>query len=210
MFFSLFCLFPQVLTVVVLLSIYGLAPIHVFPVKMTEEFDSLSTISTVDNISYYRAVNLWIGPSPLNLIQLGAKFTPCMRRDFGILRRNGRIYVNDQSNFGCCQNQGLVGTTLISRCVSPNPLSPSNITFFTREELCSNRSVAGPPTFHPCCISITGHCEVMRLDECTARGGFYHEEEDNCQDVSATVPSKSTTIEIIVQLTCCDKYCVCV
>ena len=175
------------LTLIVLLALYGVAPIKPSPLLKVGEFDSLKTLSTLENISFYRAVNIWIGPSQLSLIQLGAKFTPCMRNDFGITTRNARVYIDEETDFGCCENQGLVGTSRTTECIA-GPRGPiNNETKFTKEQRCSNFSVAGVPNLHPCCISILGHCGIMRMDECEARGGIYHIEQSDCQQVSTAV-----------------------
>lgn len=184
---SVWCL--QVVAMIVLLPIYGLAPIDVFPRERTEEFPSLLTSNATENITYFRSVNLWIGHTPIDLIRLGAKFTPCMRTDFGI-RRDIVAPIGDMVRLlGCCQNQEFVGTIVASDCgaVSQN-FNESSDRFFEPGIRCTeNRSRTFPlggPNFHPCCISITGLCSVMDDEECTARGGFFHSETDSCDKVS--------------------------
>lgn len=171
-----------------LLPIYGLAPIDVFPVERTEVFPSLLTMNATDNVTYFRSVNLWIGHTPLDLIRLGAKFSPCMRKDFGI-RLTIIAPIREMSfDLGCCQNQEFVGTTLINNCGAPLHFNETSDRFFESGIRCSeNRSDTfdlGGANFHPCCISITGQCRVMDVEECMARGGFFHTETDSCDKVS--------------------------
>ncbi len=171
---------------IVLLPIFGLAPIRAVPIERREVFPSLLAINTSEEVTYFRSINLWIGPSPLDLIRLGAKFTPCMRRDFGIQRRNAFIYTDNEDTIGCCQNEQWVGTTFVKLCVSPTLLPITNVTSFEPTIRCSsNSSQTNPPgpNFHPCCVSITGQCLVVHIRECTARGGFFHEEADSCDAV---------------------------
>ena len=173
---------------IVLLPIYGLAPIDVFPLERTEEFPSLRTMNATDNITYFRSVNLWIGHTPLDLIRLGAKFSPCMRTDFGIRLHVIAPIQEVRFDLGCCQNQEFVGTILIGDCGAPLHFDETGDRFFEPGIRCSeNRSRTHPlggANFHPCCISITGQCRVMDLEECTARGGFFHTETDSCDNVS--------------------------
>lgn len=172
-----------------LLPLYHLAPIKLGPVERTEEFPSLLTVND-SNVTYFRSSNLWIGLTPLNLIRLGAKFSPCMRRDFGILRTvNARIAdkISDP-NYGCCQNQDRIGNSLRDGCITRFPnISETSETFFELGVLCSSPNSSTPgPNFHPCCISVTGRCEIMEFDQCAARGGFYHQETDSCDQVSGS------------------------
>lgn len=168
-----------------LLPIFGLAPIELFPVQRVGEFPSLLDVNATAEITYLRAVNLWIGPSPYNLIRLGAKFTPCMRKDFEIRRRNSITFERLTENEGCCQNMQWVGSALPAGCVFPTNVNRSNETFFEPQVRCSgNTSMASDPNFHPCCVSITGQCKVLHLRECTDRGGIFHPEADSCLEVS--------------------------
>ena len=177
----------QVIGMIVLLAIKGLAPIGVAPVANTTAFPSLYGDNGTQNVTFYRSVNLWIGPSPRDLIEYGAKFTPCMRTDFGIRRRIATFRDMEENRLGCCQNEQHVGTTARSLCiVSRNVSFLSENANFEPNILCSNNiSQLGPPgPFHPCCISITGHCQVMHIDECTARRGIFHPQNDTCDEVN--------------------------
>lgn len=164
---------------IVLLPLFGLAPIDVFPRSLIGSFPTLNGTSPV-NISYFRGVNLWIGPTARDLVRFGAKFTPCMRTDFGIRRRNAAQYDNFQP--GCCRNQEHIGTVLSNECgVFFN--EPSNDTGFQPVPCSSNESMFFDPTFHPCCISITGLCMVMSFQECEERNGYYHPDNETCLEV---------------------------
>ena len=175
----------QVIAMIILLVIYGLAPIRLYPIEKQEEYPSLSSMnsSLLEEVTYYRGSNLWIGPTPLHLINLGAKFTPCMRKDFGIRLRNARTF-RENKNFGCCQNEHWIGTVEIEDCVVQTRENASR--FFIGGETCSNVSgfvLGSSRSFHPCCISITGGCQVMHESECTARGGFFHSDIESCEEV---------------------------
>ena len=137
----------------------------------------------------HTGVNIWIGPSATNLIRFGAKFTPCMRTDFGIIRRNGDLYIDPiaDGQIGCCRNQIHQGSVTLEECVVSvdNLTNTTGIIFDPNNELnqgrCANTTFVN---FHPCCISITGLCQVMDVTQCAARGGSYHPEADTCDQVS--------------------------
>lgn len=177
----------QVIGMIVLLAIRGLAPIGIAPVANTTAFPSLYGINGTQNVTFYRSVNLWIGPSPRDLIEYGAKFTPCMRTDFGIRQRISAFRDMPQNQLGCCKNEQHVGTTARNLCVVSRNISflSENATFEPNIHCSNNISRLGPAgPFHPCCISITGHCQVMHIDECTARRGIFHPNNDNCYEVN--------------------------
>ena len=178
--------------VLLALPTIGLAPIKAFPIPSTEEFPSLLAPSLDANVTYYQGVNIWIGPSATNLIRFGAKFTPCMRTDFGIQRRNAELYFDPIANgaIGCCQNQIHQGSVVLEECV----VSLQNVTlngtvgFDPGNEAdqgrCANETFVN---FHPCCVSITGLCEVTDTTQCTARGGYFHPDLDTCDQVCVCV-----------------------
>lgn len=170
-----------------LLALYRLGPIEISPVERTEEFPSLLTTNESDpNVTYFRGSNLWIGLSPLNLVRFGAKYSPCMRKDFGVLRTvNARIAdrTSDRS-YGCCQNQDRIGNSLFEGCIAQSILNSSEFFFEPGVRCSSSNSSTNGANFHPCCISLTGRCEVMVFDECTARGGIYHLDRESCDEAS--------------------------
>lgn len=163
---------------IVLLPLYGLAPIKIAPIENTEEFPSLTAENATANVTYYRSINLWIGPTPTNLIFFGAKFTPCMRTDFGIRSRNSMSF-GDADAFGCCQNQQWVGVIKNTECLA------TDVTVLVPTSQCADNSTY-VPNFRPCCISVTGACRVTSFEECEARNGWFHAEAVNCDEVHLT------------------------
>ena len=138
------------------------------------------------SVTYYYASNLWIGPRPVDLIRVGAKFSPCMRTDnYGIVARNFRIYVDD--TLVCCGNGNNIGATLKTQC------GGTNLGLASINSSCANNTfvqnytsslVLLPNYFHPCCDSVIGDCNITTKDECAARKGFFHETADNCEQVN--------------------------
>ena len=194
----------QVVALIVLIATNrGVAPIRATPIRHTDEFPSLraNNSNATANVTYFEAVNLWIGLSPLELIQIGAKFTPCMRRDFGLQDRNTRLYGNNRDKLGCCKNRDHVGTVITTdECICTAfdgvcPVLTENITDGAENVTdrafslggCTatfEESPLGLPSFHPCCVSITGLCLVTSNEECDTRGGQYHPTRDNCLEVN--------------------------
>jgi membrane associated rhomboid family serine protease len=187
----------QVIALVVLISINeGVAPIRAAPIRHSGVFPSLrsNNSNATERVTYYEAVNLWIGLPPRELIRIGAKFTPCMRRDFDIRDRNSEIYGENSDTLGCCKNRENVGTTLTTSdcaCFSGNvncTLGQENVTEIAYNfGSCTDNfetTNIGLPSFHPCCVSITGRCLVTSSQECDARGGQYHPTADSCLDVN--------------------------
>ncbi|VDM60190.1 unnamed protein product, partial [Angiostrongylus costaricensis] len=74
----------QVLVCIVSLLFYGLGPVGWERVEMKGEVVDVSLV--MRQVSYYEPVNHWIGPRFADLIRLGAKYSPCMRREPGLWR----------------------------------------------------------------------------------------------------------------------------
>ncbi|XP_042216308.1 inactive rhomboid protein 1-like isoform X4 [Homarus americanus] len=86
---------------ILLLSImcYGLAP-QGFTLKQQSGQVLMASLS-IQTVDYWEPSNFWIGPRAADLIHLGAKFAPCMRKDEKIFR-----HVEEQRRAeretGCC------------------------------------------------------------------------------------------------------------
>lgn len=147
--------FVQVVVVVVLIILNGLAPIHIFPERHVDQFPSLANITGNATVVHYHYTNPWIGIGVLDFIQCGAKFTPCMREDKAIINRNliERARIKDEGGLGCCRNNIWVGTSIFDECAAS--VNGSNNTDYIARTPCEDTS-ALLANFHPCCIGITG------------------------------------------------------
>ncbi|RXG72692.1 Inactive rhomboid protein 1 [Armadillidium vulgare] len=78
---------------------YGLAP-HGVSLRQQQGEVLMPSLAT-DKVDYWEPENLWIGPRAADLIHLGAKFAPCMRKDEKIFR-----HIEEQRRAeretGCC------------------------------------------------------------------------------------------------------------
>lgn len=175
--------FVQLVVVGVLMALQGFAPFHYRPEKHTDNYPSLLNASGNASVTYYTFTNLWFGIGLLDLIHSGAKFTPCMRKDAAIINRNiqQRNQEKDSGGLGCCQNRVWVGTAIREDCVVSQYPDLNSTEFDPAPCKDSNLFLAN---FHPCCISITGQCEVMHIRECLDRGGVYHSDKDSCNDTN--------------------------
>ena len=78
------------------------------------------------------STNPWFGPHPADLIRLGAKYTPCMRRHEQVEKRYTK-QSNLESISGCCIDWNTHGCmqTLSQQClVSDESISLKNIILF--------------------------------------------------------------------------------
>lgn len=175
--------FIQICVVVVLMVLNGFAPFDYQPRQHTANYPSLLNVSGNASVTYYEFTNLWFGIDLLDLIHSGAKFSPCMRKDVAIINRNiqQRNREKESGGLGCCQNKIWVGTVLEEDCVTSTTTNISSVEFVSTPCKDTTQLLAN---FHPCCISITGQCQVMHVRECLDRGGVYHSDKDSCNDTN--------------------------
>ncbi|XP_040291450.1 inactive rhomboid protein 2 isoform X2 [Bufo bufo] len=110
-YFTYWMTFVHVLITLLAIGTYGIAPIG-FAQHTTTEL-VLRNKGVYESVKYIQQENFWIGPSSISLIHLGAKFSPCIRRDAQIEslikkehdleRVSGCCVQNDNS--GCVQTQ---------------------------------------------------------------------------------------------------------
>lgn len=61
----------------------------------------LVTSLSLQQVDYDEPANFWLGPRAADLIHLGAKFGPCMRRDFKILNEID-VWRERERDTACC------------------------------------------------------------------------------------------------------------
>lgn len=89
----------QILIMIITLIIYGFGPFGLSN-SLISKLVLVPTLSQHKE-AYYEKDNIWIGPRSLDLIHLGAKFTPCMRRDTLIFDEIDKDR-QDEKRTGCC------------------------------------------------------------------------------------------------------------
>ncbi|KAM5135773.1 inactive rhomboid protein 2 isoform 1-T2 [Mantella aurantiaca] len=109
-YFTYWITFVHLLITLLAIGTYGIAPIG-FAQHTTTEL-VLRNKGVYESVKYIQQENFWIGPSSIALIHLGAKFSPCIRRDTQIERLIRREHDLERES-GCCiqnDNSGCVQT----------------------------------------------------------------------------------------------------
>ncbi len=69
---------------------------------------------TMEQVAVLQPSNVWLGPRVADLVRLGAKFAPCMRRDDAVTDSRREEEERERSRSGCCvrnDRSGCVQTT---------------------------------------------------------------------------------------------------
>ncbi|KAM9598034.1 inactive rhomboid protein 2 [Trichechus inunguis] len=98
-YFTYWLTFVHIIIMLLVICTYGIAPLG-FAQHVTTQL-VLRNKGVYESVKYIQQENFWIGPSSIDLIHLGAKFSPCIRRDEQIeqLVRRERDLERDS---GCC------------------------------------------------------------------------------------------------------------
>ncbi|KAF1755703.1 hypothetical protein GCK72_012153 [Caenorhabditis remanei] len=112
--------------------LYGFGPLGVYMTPLKE--DVMDVTLSNRRVSYMEQDNLWFGPHYADLIRLGAVYSPCMRREFGLWQaieeerqienQTGCCIANDHT--GCYQSSQLMCPRNVARWVrwdKPDPLA---------------------------------------------------------------------------------------
>ncbi|XP_078392755.1 inactive rhomboid protein 2-like, partial [Cetorhinus maximus] len=130
-YFTYWITFVHILISLLSICIYGIAPMGFAQHAKTQLV--LRNKGIYENVQHIQQENFWIGPSSVALIHLGAKFSPCLRRDQSISKLIEKER-NQERNSGCCvqnDNSGCIQTlekdcseTLATFVKWPNLQSP--------------------------------------------------------------------------------------
>ncbi|KAK0079715.1 hypothetical protein PV325_000896 [Microctonus aethiopoides] len=119
-FFTYWITTVQVLVLIISLACYGFGPIGI-------DLDHRSGLVLVTSLSlqqvdYQEPANFWIGPRAADLIHLGAKFAPCMRRDIKILKEID-VWRERERDTACCIRNDDSGCVQSSKADCSNTIS---------------------------------------------------------------------------------------
>uniref|UniRef100_A0A8C0EKZ2 Inactive rhomboid protein n=1 Tax=Bubo bubo TaxID=30461 RepID=A0A8C0EKZ2_BUBBB len=109
-YFTYWITFVHILITLLVIGTYGIAPIG-FTQHVTTEL-VLRNKGVYESVKYIQQENFWIGPSSIDLIHLGAKFSPCIRKDRQVERLIQRERDREHGS-GCCvqnDNSGCIQT----------------------------------------------------------------------------------------------------
>lgn len=110
----------QILILIISLACYGFGP-----VGMDLSHRSglvLVTSLSLQQVDYQEPANFWFGPRAADLIHLGAKFAPCMRRDIKILKEID-VWRERERDTACCIRNDDSGCVQSSKADCSNTIS---------------------------------------------------------------------------------------
>ncbi|XP_062853908.1 inactive rhomboid protein 2-like isoform X2 [Trichomycterus rosablanca] len=109
-YFTYWITFVHIVITLLTCCTYGFAPVGFAQLTVTQLV--LKNKGVYESVKYVQQQNFWIGPASVDLIHLGAKFAPCIRRHIKIAERL-QIDRDEEKESGCCvqnDNSGCVQT----------------------------------------------------------------------------------------------------
>ncbi|XP_049626981.1 inactive rhomboid protein 2 [Suncus etruscus] len=92
----------HIIITLLVICTYGVAPVG-FAQHVTSQL-VLRNKGVYESVKYIQQENFWIGPSSIDLIHLGAKFSPCIRKDLQIEQLVKREQEQERESGCCVQN----------------------------------------------------------------------------------------------------------
>ncbi|ESO04883.1 hypothetical protein HELRODRAFT_111355 [Helobdella robusta] len=145
-FFTYWATFVQIIIFIIATSVYGFSPLGF---SETPIFAEVRTVSlAIEKVFYNEKNNMWIGPKQADLIHLGAKYSPCMRRDANVVDRLN-MDIEEEEETGCCSYNDGSGCVQLSSLRCPKTLASwyNNTVCGLDPDYCSSASVL--PTMWP-------------------------------------------------------------
>ncbi|XP_036426040.1 inactive rhomboid protein 2-like [Colossoma macropomum] len=109
-YFTYWITFVHILITLLACCTYGFAPVGFAQHSSTQLV--LRNKGIYESVKYIQQQNFWIGPGSEDLIHLGAKFSPCLRKDEQIAKLRQKAKEQERES-GCCvqnDNSGCVQT----------------------------------------------------------------------------------------------------
>ncbi|XP_049772143.1 inactive rhomboid protein 1 [Schistocerca cancellata] len=101
-FFTYWVTTVQVLILIISIACYGLGPVGIDLNHRSGQV--LVTSLSLQQVDYQEPANFWIGPRAADLIHLGAKFAPCMRKDAKIIKEIEKGREKERETACCIRN----------------------------------------------------------------------------------------------------------
>lgn len=101
-FFTYWVTTVQILILIISLACYGLGPVGIDLNHRSGQV--LVTSLSLQQVDYQEPANFWIGPRAADLIHLGAKFAPCMRKDAKIIKEIEKGREKERETACCIRN----------------------------------------------------------------------------------------------------------
>ncbi|KAJ8317407.1 hypothetical protein KUTeg_005311 [Tegillarca granosa] len=182
--FTIFIIFAQLVSFGVICGLGGLTYIGLEP--KLELQDGIKTFLGTETVHKWVRPNIWIGPSEVYMISVGATFSPCMREDIGIIIDSTKMNYSVDTRLGCCEvaSRNTAGTTTQDECTQLT----NGVGKWKENMMCSERPSGQNHIQHnlkPCCINTKGMCTLMSHKHCTFIGGIYHQKgPEHCSKVN--------------------------
>uniref|UniRef100_A0A8C2DHE6 Inactive rhomboid protein n=1 Tax=Cyprinus carpio TaxID=7962 RepID=A0A8C2DHE6_CYPCA len=191
-YFTYWITFVHIIITLLSCITYGFAPVGFAQHSTTQLV--LRNKGIYESVKHVQQENFWIGPCSEDLIHLGAKFSPCIRRDSQIAKLAQQAKDLERESGCCVQNDG-------SGCVQTqsDDCSETLATFikWNKENKSSRAICTYPKTWNhtgykhmdctlkgrPCCIGTKGRCEITTWEYCHFMRGYFHEEATLCSQV---------------------------
>ncbi|XP_066588162.1 inactive rhomboid protein 1 isoform X3 [Prorops nasuta] len=119
-FFTYWVSTVQVLVLIFAIAFHGFGPFGMDLKRRTAQV--LVTSLSVQQVEYYEPANIWVGPRAADLVHLGGKFTPCMRRDIKILKEID-MWRERERDTACCIRNDDSGCVQSSKADCSNTIS---------------------------------------------------------------------------------------
>ena len=102
----------QVVVMLITLGLYGFGPVGI---ELAQSHGQVLTRGLyIEEIDFNEPASFWLGPRAADLIHLGAKFSPCMRRDEEILN-SVALQAAREADTGCCVRNDHSGCMQVAR-----------------------------------------------------------------------------------------------
>eukprot|EP00041_Stephanoeca_diplocostata_P016546 m.326252 g.326252 ORF g.326252 m.326252 type:complete len:508 (+) comp20400_c0_seq1:299-1822(+) len=200
-YFISYVMFAQVLIMIIVLFEYSIAPVSLSAENVTGEVvNGFGQASVAHRIDF---PNPYIGPSFPDLVFLGAKYSPCMRKN---VLEETNLPVHRSGTTGCCLSNSVTGTQCFNSNANDCPITigrtfenrscygvqccvdPENHPSCVAKDVSSLESSLVPSctcsiVARPCCVGITGQCQILSPSACAFHRGFFHSNATSCDAV---------------------------
>ncbi|XP_067929675.1 inactive rhomboid protein 1-like [Watersipora subatra] len=178
----------QGISIAILSSMAGVIPPRLSPQKIV--VGEVMTWGGVQTVEHFIQPNMWAGPSQENLIQSGALYAPCLRKDRFWLLKNS-VHQVETSELGCCEALGRgAGTSTQQECdeiraiFGLESVKWVNVTCKIRSKNNKNE-IHVAHEFKPCCLPSKGDCLLISHKHCVILGGIWHiSAYEHCSEAS--------------------------
>lgn len=160
----------------------GVETIAFKPERQNISVDRFGYIGSNDSVHKqdifrYHGVNWFIGPNSSFLVQMGAKFGPCMKK-LEVVEERIKNISEKEADYVCCSFHEECGMVKNSSCQPGIIIDTGNCTS-PNSHYCRHGV-----TLRPCCLGLYSQCEVISEQYCLYMGGHWHQNQTLCSQVN--------------------------